>query len=372
MPLQCRDLIKIMENLAHPKHAEKWDKIGLQIGDPDSVVKKVMVSLDVTLAVVEEAIREKVDLLIVHHTPLFNPLETIRWDRPQGKLIKKLVESGINLYCAHTNLDSVGGGVNDILAEKLGLKNIQVLSPGWQEEYYKVVVFVPQGYEDQVRSAMGQKGAGHIGNYSDCTYQVYGTGTFRPLEGTNPFIGEKGQLEKVEEYRIETIVPQERLDEVIKAMIEAHPYEEVAYDIYPLANKGVYSGLGRIGRFQEALTLGQLIEKVKAVLNTGDIRYVGDLNAPVEKIALCGGSGASLIKKAFNKGAQVLITGDIKYHEAQDAESLGLALIDAGHFATEHPVVSVVAQFLRRTLDGQNVEIIESQINTNPIKFFKG
>ena len=223
MPIKCGDLIKVMENLAHPKHAEKWDKIGLQIGDPDSMIKKVMVSLDATLPVIEEGIREKIDLIIVHHTPLFNPLETIRWDQPRGKLIKKLVESNINLYCAHTNLDSVRGGVNDILAEKLELKDIQVLTTGWQEEYYKIVVFVPQGYEDQVRSAMGRQGAGHIGNYSDCTYQVFGTGTFRPLEGTNPFIGETGRLEKAEEYRIETIVPQEKLEGVLKAMVEAHP-----------------------------------------------------------------------------------------------------------------------------------------------------
>lgn len=372
MPIKCGDLIKVMENLAHPKHAEKWDKIGLQIGDPDSMIKKVMVSLDATLPVIEEGIREKIDLIIVHHTPLFNPLETIRWDQPRGKLIKKLVESNINLYCAHTNLDSVRGGVNDILAEKLELKDIQVLTTGWQEEYYKIVVFVPQGYEDQVRSAMGRQGAGHIGNYSDCTYQVFGTGTFRPLEGTNPFIGETGRLEKAEEYRIETIVPQEKLEGVLKAMVEAHPYEEVAYDIYPLANSGDYSGLGRIGDLEKALTLGQLIEKVKEVLNTEDIRFVGEINTPIQRIALCGGSGASLIKNASTKGAQVLITGDIKYHEAQDAESMGLAIIDAGHFATEYPVVTVVAQFLRQALAGQDVEIIESQINTNPIKYFKG
>lgn len=372
MPIKCRDLIKLVEKIAHPKHAENWDKIGLQIGDPDSIIQKVMVTLDATLPVIEEGVREKVDFLMVHHTPMFNPLETIRWDKPQGKLIKKLVESNINLYCAHTNLDSVSGGINDILAEILGLQNIQVLAPNWEEKYFKIVVFVPQGYEDQVRNAMTQKGAGYIGNYSDCSYQVFGTGTFRPLEGTNPFIGEQGQLEKAEEYRIETIVPRERLDEVVKAMLAVHPYEEVAYDLYPLANKAAHSGLGRIGSLESTLTLGQLIEKVKDSLSIQDIRFVGDLNTQVQKIAVCGGSGASLIKKAIDKGAQVLITGDIKYHEAQDAESMGLALIDAGHFATEHPVVQVVADYLRRALAGQDVEIIESQINTNPIKFYKG
>lgn len=372
MPIQCKDIIEIIESFAHPKHAEKWDRIGLQIGDPNSIVEKVMVTLDITLPVVDEAIKEKVDLIVVHHTPMFNPLENIRWDKPQGKLIKKLVESNINLYCAHTNLDSVFGGVNDILATKLALKNIHVLSPSRNSEYLKIVVFVPKGYEDQVRNAMSEKGAGHIGNYSDCTFQLSGIGTFRPLAGTNPFIGNKEQLEKTEEYRIETIVPQEKLEKVLNAMIDAHPYEEVAYDLYPLANEGAHSGLGRIGNLVEGVTLGQLIEKVKIALDFEDVRFVGDLNTKIEKVAVCGGSGASLIQNAFNKEAQVFITGDIKYHEAQDAESMGLALIDAGHFATEYPVVKIVADFLRNNLAEENIEIIESQLNTNPIKFYKG
>lgn len=372
MPLQCRDIVQVLERLAHPKHAEKWDKIGLQIGALDSLVKKVMVTLDLTLPVVEEAVKEKVDLVIVHHTPIFNPLENIRWDNPQGVIIKYLIQHNINLYCAHTNLDSTLGGINDLLATMLGLEEIQVLSPGWEENFIKIVVFVPKGYEDQVRTAMGSKGAGHIGNYSNCTFQLFGTGTFRPLEGTNPFIGEKGQLEKVEEFRLETIVPEEKLPVVIKSMLDAHPYEEVAYDLYPLVNKGAYSGLGRIGKLVASLTLAELIEKVKTALNIADLRFVGNLDTKVNRVAVCGGSGAGLIKKATNKGAQVLITGDIKYHEAQDAESMGLALIDAGHFPTEHPAVKMVANFLRQSFSSTNLEIIESQINTNPIKFYKG
>ncbi|MGI6227643.1 MAG: Nif3-like dinuclear metal center hexameric protein [Peptococcales bacterium] len=370
MPLQCRDIIKVMEKLAHPKHAEKWDKIGLQIGDPSADVKKIMVTLDLTLPVVQEAIKEKVDLIIVHHTPLFNPLQSIRWDTPQGLLIKNLVENNIHLYCAHTNLDSTWGGVNDVLATKLELLDIEVLAPSWEEEYIKIVVFVPKGYEEQVRSAMSNAGAGHIGNYSDCTFELFGTGTFRPLEGTNPFIGEKGQLEKVEEFRLETIVPKSKLQEVIQGMVAAHPYEEVAYDLYPLANKGAHSGLGRIGNLAEKITLVELIEKLKAVLNIENVRYIGDLNRKVKRVALCGGSGASLIERAISKGAEVFITGDIKYHEAQDAENLGLALIDAGHFATEHPVIKIIADFLHQNLVSENIEIIESQINTDPIKFY--
>ncbi|MDK2822604.1 MAG: hypothetical protein PWP71_522 [Clostridia bacterium] len=372
MPLRCRDIINALENLAHPKHAENWDKIGLQIGDPNSQVKKIMVTLDVTISVVEEAIKQGVDLIVVHHTPMFNPLTSIRWDKPQGKIIQYLIQSNINLYCAHTNLDSVQGGVSDILAHKLGLKSIEVLSPGWQEKFMKIVVFVPEGYEDQIRAAMGEKGAGHIGNYSDCTFQLFGTGTFRPLEGTNPFIGQKGQLEKVEEYRIETIVPEEKVSRVLQAIKSAHPYEEVAYDLYPLANRGICSGLGRIGILPNELTLGELMDKLKEILKIEGIRFVGNIDHKVKKVALCGGSGATLLKDAIKLGAHVFITGDIKYHEAQDAQSLGLALIDAGHFATEHPVVEVVANFLRQYFARNEIEIIESQINTNPFKFYKG
>jgi len=267
MPLKCRDVIKILEKLAHPKHAEGWDNIGLQIGDPDSIVKKLMVTLDVTLSVVDEAIKQEVDLLIVHHTPMFKPLKDILWNRPQGKIVQKLIQANINLYCAHTNLDSAPGGVNDVLAQMLDLKDIQVLSPSWEEEYIKLVVFVPNGYEEQIREAISRQGAGWIGNYSDCTFQLSGTGTFRPLEGTNPFIGAKGQLEKVEEYRLETIVPRQLIENVVKAMIEAHPYEEVAYDLYPLANKGPVSGLGRIGILQEKISLEDLLNRLSNKLN---------------------------------------------------------------------------------------------------------
>jgi len=372
MPLRCRDIIRTMETLAPPKHAESWDKIGLQIGDPNSIIKKVMVTLDATLPVVEEAVSKGVDLLIVHHTPFFNPLENIRWDNPQGRIIQLLIQANINLYCAHTNLDSTIGGVNDILAKKLELNNVQILFPSWKEQYIKIVVFVPAGFEDQVRAAMGEKGAGHIGNYSNCTFQLSGTGTFRPLEGINPYIGAQGQLEKVEEYRIETIVPQEKVEQVLLAMIKAHPYEEVAYDLYPLENNGKYSGLGRLGSYEKELTMAELIEKVKTVLDISDIRFVGDIDKNIKNVALCGGSGASLIKLAVEKGAQVFITGDVKYHEAQEAESLGLSLIDAGHFSTEHPVVKVVADFLRNSLDIKQIEIIESQVNTNPFKVYYG
>ena len=369
MAVKCADVIKVMEKIAHPKHAEGWDNVGLQIGSPDSQVEKVLVTLDVNLAVVEEAKKHGVDLLVVHHTPMFKPVPQIRWDRPQGKIIQELIKNNINLYCAHTNLDSSPWGVNEVLAKKFELQEVEVLSPNWQEDFLKLAVFVPIGYEDKVRSALGKAGAGWIGNYSDCTFQVKGTGTFRPLEGTNPFIGEKDKLEKVDEYRLETIIPREKLNQVLEALFQAHPYEEVAYDLYPLANKGQSTGLGRVGLLPEEITFQELIEKVADILQINSLRYVGDLNSRVKKVALCGGSGASLITLALKHGAHVYITGDIKYHEAQEAESLGLKLIDAGHFATEQPVIQVVADFLKENLP--EINVFTSQINTDPFMFFK-
>ena len=167
-------------------------------------------------------------MIIVHHTPFFKPVDKILWNTPQGTIIQKLIHHNINLYCAHTNLDSCWGGINDVLADLLGLQEVQVLEPNWQEKYFKLVVFVPEGYEDKIRKALGAAGAGWIGMYSDCSFQVLGTGTFKPLEGADPFIGKKGQLEKVQEYRLETIVPNGLIKQVIDNMLLAHPYEEVA------------------------------------------------------------------------------------------------------------------------------------------------
>lgn len=367
MTLKCKEIIKIFEKKANPTYAENWDNIGLQIGDPEATVNKIMVSLDVNALVVDKAINENVDLLIVHHTPIFQPLSAIRYDSPKGQIVTKLIKNDINLYCAHTNLDSCPGGVNDSLAELFDLKDIEVLE-GKSEKLMKLVVYVPKGHLENVRSAICEKGAGFIGNYSHTTFQTEGTGTFLPLEGAKPFIGEEGKLEKVDECRLETILPVSKVKEVVASMLLAHPYEEVAYDLYELQNKGEEIGLGRVGYLKEEMKLIDLVKEAKKVLNIDNLRFVGNPEWKVKKVALCGGSGASLIGKAIQKGADVFITGDLKYHEAQDAENLGLALIDAGHFGTEVPVVKVVAKYLQENIDG--IDIITADINTNPFKYF--
>lgn len=371
MSLKCQTVINWIEQLAPKVHAEKWDNIGLQIGSPNSDVKKILVSLDLDKEVVHEAIELGVDLIIVHHTPMFKPVQNIRFDLPQGYIISQLIKHNINLYTAHTNLDSTIGGVNDVLAEMLSLTNVEVLAPSWQEVLCKIVVFVPEGYEDQVRSAMVKQGAGWIGAYSDCSFQTKGTGTFRPLEGTNPFLGQQGKLEMAEEIRLETIVPEKMLKKVVNAMVKAHPYEEVAYDIYKLENIGKTTGLGRIGLLPQPMTLNQFIFLVKQSLVVRNLRFVGALDKPVKKVALCGGSGATLINKASFKGADVLITGDVKYHEAQEALALNLAVVDAGHFNTEYPIVSVVGNYLKNKIaeNKMDAEVFISNVNTDPFNY---
>lgn len=234
----------------------------------------------------------------------------------------------------------------------------------------KIAVYVPQGYEEIVKNAMCNAGAGFIGNYSNSTFQTQGIGTYKPLEGTNPFIGEIGKIEKVEEVKIETVVPQKYLEKVINAMLNVHPYEEVAYDVYPLENLKEEYGLGRIGTISET-TLKELALQVKAKLKINNLRVVGDPNKKIKKVAVCGGSGASLIHKAVSRGADVLITADIGYHDAVEAQHLGLSLIDAGHFATENIAVRFIAEYIidETQKQGNEIEVLVSESQKDPFMY---
>ncbi|GAB4261821.1 Nif3-like dinuclear metal center hexameric protein [Thermincola ferriacetica] len=369
MSVKCQTVINYIEQFA-PKHlAEEWDNVGVQVGTTTREVSKVLVTLDVTADVVNEALSMGAEMIVSHHPLIFKPLKNLRFDTSFGALIEKIVLNGLVVYSAHTNLDSAVEGVNAVLAEKLGLQNIEILSPDKEEELVKLVVFIPAGHEDAVREAITKAGAGWIGNYSDCTFQVDGIGTFKPLAGSDPFIGAVGQLEKVEEKRLETILPKQNLNRVLKAMLKAHPYEEVAYDVYPLFNRGKVFGLGRMGVLNEETTLGRFADRVKKTLNVQTVKVVGDLAKTVKKVAVCGGSGASLLHKAFFAGADVLVTGDVKHHEALEAKEMDLHLIDAGHNGTEIVILDQLAAFLKERLVKDGVEIYVSQVNTDPFMF---
>lgn len=368
MQLNVQTLIKTLEQLA-PKHlAMEWDQVGLQLGSMQGTVKKVYVALDINADVLAEAITLGADFIVTHHPFIFKPLTAIRTDQEKGKLIQQALQAGVSIYVAHTNLDIAAGGVNDVLARRFGIEDTQVLRATGQEELLKIVVFVPKHHEHNVRNALAAAGAGWLGNYSHCSFYSTGTGTFMPHESTNPYLGEQGRLEKVEEVRLETIVPANLGKRVVQAMLKAHPYEEVAYDLYPLANKGKEYGLGRIGSLQQSLLLSEFCELVKKKLDISFVRVTGNTDKLIRKVAVCGGAGSDLISAAAYAGADVLVTGDLKYHEAQDAQVLGLAVIDAGHDGTEQVIVPALCDYLQQHLyaAGYQIEILASTIKTTP------
>lgn len=332
--VRVQDLLGLLHGLYPPDLAEEWDNVGLQVGDPAAPVERILVALDPTSAALAAASAEGAQLLVTHHPLLFKPLRRLTPDDPVGRVVWQAVRDGVAIAAAHTNLDVAADGLNCWLADRLGLTAAEPLQdvPG---RLLKLVVFVPAEHAEQVAEALFAGGAGQIGAYDQCSFRTPGVGTFRPGSGTTPFIGEIGQRARVEEVRLETIVPQRRLNKVLDKLIKAHPYEEVAYDLIPLANQLPGAGLGRIGRLAGPVALTVLADRVKAVLESSSLRLVGAPEREVAKVAVCGGSGAGLIHEAKRQGADVLVTGDIKYHEARLAEELDLALLDAGHFATE-------------------------------------
>ncbi|MFC7681519.1 Nif3-like dinuclear metal center hexameric protein [Paenibacillus sp. GCM10028914] len=363
-------VIQYMEQLA-PKHvAMPDDRIGLQLGTLQKEIKTVLVALDVNEEVVEEAIELGADLIIAHHAIIYRPLKQLQTDSPMGKVYEKLIKNDIAVYISHTNLDVTEGGMNDWMAEALDMVNTSPIHDVHTEQLSKLVVFVPKSHHQEVLDALLNAGAGAIGNYSHCSFNIEGFGTFIPGEGTDPFVGKQGKLERVDEVRIETIVPLNVRNKVVQAMLKAHPYEEVAYDLYPLDLKGRSLGLGRIGKLNEPVTLAALVDKVKERLDVPYVRVVGDLDRIIKKAAVIGGSGGSFMNSVLFKGADVLVTGDIDYHTAQDALAAGLAIIDPGHNA-EKIMKTKVTEWMEAKLKDHRYEtrVIASTINTEPFRF---
>lgn len=366
--LTHKKIFQWMEEWAPKNFAYEWDPVGLQVGNDRDVVRNILVTLDVTEAVVNEAIKNNVNLIIAHHPMLFQAVQSINTATSQGKLLQTILKNDITVYAAHTNLDIAHGGVNDVLAQLLQLQNIKPLADIYKESLYKIVVFVPESHAEHVRHALSSGGAGHIGNYSHCTFQTKGEGTFKPLAGTNPYIGTEGTIEYVPEYKIESIVPQTHLTSALEQMIDAHPYEEVAYDVYPLANKGKQYGLGRIGSLNDKQTLESFTTFVKDAFHLNNVRVTGDLQKSIKHVAIIGGSGEKYIPTAKRKGADLLITGDVTFHQAQLAEDIGLAVIDAGHYI-EHLAVEAIEQYLQAKLQSKTIQVHHSTINTDPFQF---
>lgn len=343
------DIVGIINKIAPPVLAEAWDNPGLQIGDPSAEVGRIMVALDPTPEVIDSAIAASCQLLVTHHPLIFKPLNSISTATPHGASIQKAIKSGLSILSLHTNYDIASGGLNDLLAGKLGLLNGVPLKITATCEMAKLVVFVPGDHLERLRSALFPFCATQ-GMYRDCSFAAAGVGTFTPLDGAEPFTGTVGVLARVPEERLEVQILRTHLPRAVRALLAAHPYEEPAFDIYPLLNEGEKLGLGRVGSLSESLTLAEYADRLKKVLSAPALRYVGDPDARIAKVALCSGSGASLLRDAVRSGADLLVTGDVKYHEARDAEGLGIALIDAGHFPTEIIMVNEVTERLGQAL----------------------
>ncbi|XID95358.1 Nif3-like dinuclear metal center hexameric protein [Paenibacillaceae bacterium WGS1546] len=362
-------IVQLMEKLA-PKHcAVPDDKIGLQVGTAAKEVRRVLVTLDVTAAVVREAAELGAELIVAHHAVIYRPLAHLRTDTPAGALAAELLRNDIAVYVSHTNLDAADGGLNDWMAEALSLSGREVLEEVHTDQLYKLVVFVPESHHGQVRDAIFAAGGGWIGNYSHCSFNIEGTGTFLPRDDSDPYIGKPGALTEAKEIRLETIVPLSARKKVVAAMLKAHPYEEVAYDLYSVDLKGRSFGLGRVGKLSEAESLDAFAERVKKALDVPFVRVVGNGSKPVRKVAVLGGSGARYVRRALFAGADVLVTGDVDFHSAQDALAAGMSIVDPGHHA-EKIMIPNVAKWLTERLreKGCATEVIASRVDTEPFR----
>lgn len=363
-----RDVFQGMEGWAPRDLAYDWDNVGLQVGSFSRQVNKVMVTLDVLETVVDEAIEEEVDLIIAHHPLLFKSTKQINTDDAQGRIIEKLMKHDISVYAAHTNLDAAKDGINDMLSDAIGIKGSDLLMEAKQEALYKLVVYAPVTHVNAIHEALGGSGAGHIGNYSHCTFQTEGTGTFKPQEGAKPFIGNEGNMSYVDEVKVETIVSEKNLEMIVEKVKCAHPYEEVAYDVFQLHMEGEKHGIGRIGNLDRETTLRELSNHIKQALDVPKVRVTGDLDQRVKKIAVLGGSGGDFINVAKEKGADVYLTGDMSFHQAQDAWQMGLSVIDPGHHV-EKVMKQATKRYLENVYPINKLEIIISKTNTEPFQF---
>ncbi len=355
------DWIELLDEWYPPSWAEEWDNSGLQVGDRSWAAERVLVALDPTAEVVAEAAEKSSGLLVTHHPLLFRPISRLDVGEPQGRTVAAALSARVAVMACHTNADVASPGVSDALAEALELEVTGVLGSTLAGERVKLVTFMPVEATAKVLDAIAGAGGGVIGDYSHCSFRVRGTGTFLPSERAEPAVGERGALNEVEEDRLEVVVPREGLASAIEAMIDAHPYEEVAYDVYPLASGGGL-GLGRVARPREPLTADALADRCRERLGSS-VRLAGDGDREVRTVALCGGSGASLIPAALRAGVDAYVTGDVKHHGALDAAASGLSVIDAGHHGTEWPFVPHLAARLR---DSGLGEVLVSEVSTDP------
>ncbi|WP_075602881.1 Nif3-like dinuclear metal center hexameric protein [Saccharicrinis aurantiacus] len=363
--MQVKDIIKELELFAPPSFQESYDNAGLIVGNSNDAVSAALISLDITEEVVQEAIDRKCDLIISHHPIIMGGIKRLNGNNYVERSVIKAIKNNIAIYACHTNADSVKTGVNGMISKKIGLQNCKILDPK-KNSLLKLVTYAPKANADAVRDAIFSAGAGNIGNYDSCSFNTEGTGTFKANADANPHVGNLGELHQEEEIRIETVVPAYLKNKVVSALLKSHPYEEVAFDLFPLENVWNEVGSGMIGELPEDESELDFLKRIKKIFNVGCIKYTSLLNKPVKKVALCGGAGSFLVNKAKALGADVFISGDFKYHQYFDAENQ-LVIADIGHFESEQFTKELFYELLTKKIP--NFAVCLSNVNTNPIKY---
>ena len=344
---------KIKERLPIELVADQ-DNVGLIVGDYDEECGTMIVAYELGNGVVEEARKAGSNLVVTYHTPLFRPMKSFTSSKSKPDPLFQAARSGLNVFAVHTGLDVSRDGLNFDLASRLGLTGLTALSP-LANTLYKIVVFVPEDHLEKVRAAMARSGAGMIGNYTECSFSAEGKGSFLPGEGSSPYVGSPGKLERTTESRLEMVVDKPLTGRVIEAMMKAHPYEEVAYDVYPLVNESVNYGFGAVGSLEEPLPMRKFLERVKNLLELPSLRISHLPDAPVRKVALCAGSGVRFYRDAVRNGADIFITGDVKHHDFREARSAHTILVDATHSGTEKFAAEVLHGILKQTFENRVV-----------------
>ncbi len=355
------DVCAVMERAAPLGLAQDWDNVGLLAGDRNAAVERVLMCIDMTGAVVDEAIRKRVQFVMAYHPVLFKAVSRLTWpsDETDG-LVFRCVANGIAVYSMHTALDAAEGGTNDVLADMCGVGETEPFEyVGGESGKVKVVVFVPEGEADAVAGAMFEAGAGWIGDYERCSFRIPGTGTFLGGEETEPAIGLAGRYETVKEVRVEMVVKRRDLPAVVEALRTAHSYEEPAFDVYPLVGEPV-RGIGRVGTLTKATTLKGLVRKLKRATGAVNVQTVGDVDGAAKRVVVCVGAAGSWLFALGIGAGDVVVTGEIRHHDALAIARRGASAIALGHWASERPVLAPLAELLGGMMDGVRVDVSEA------------
>jgi dinuclear metal center YbgI/SA1388 family protein len=360
-----KNIVDHLESIVPLSYQESYDNAGLIVGDKSREISAALITLDVTEEVIEEAISMGCELIISHHPLIFKGIKSITGKNEVERCLIKAIKKDLAIYAAHTNLDSITGGVNSKICEKIGLENCRILSPV-KNQLLKLITYVPENHLEIVRSALFSAGAGVIGNYDQCSYSSSGTGTFRGNEESNPFVGTKGELHKEQEIRLETIVPRHLTSKVVSALNSSHPYEEVAYDLVPLENEFPTIGIGMIGELSLPCEELRFLNRIKEIFGCRVIKHTALLNKKIQKVAVCGGSGSFLINKAIAEGADLFISADLKYHDYFEADKR-IVLADIGHYESEQFTKEVLKEIVLKKFPTFALHL--SDVKTNPVSY---